>query len=527
MPSYSGIWSLPAQMQAKASLQWPQGPGAPTSVSATASNAAATVTFVAPSFAGIPTPITGYLATSTPGSFTATGTSSPLTVTGLTNGTAYTFSVQATNGVQYGPAGTSGSVTPINPYFIGTLIPSSGNYYGMNTMFTAADSSGSFLGMGGLTKINDGGTIAFQNTYTWIDANGGFTAAAVDGSGNIYGGGTPGGGLGVSVTKLNSSGNVTWSRRIQYLATDVASITVGNTADVYYIGKKNTGAFFGGSNRTVVAGLTFSGSDIFQKEYGTGPSGFIPAGVGTYNTGSQVFVAGTMYNSYTYERKGFFFAVSKSNGTLAYENNYTANSWFWTLITDPATGTSYIGGESSNSRSLILKLDNYGNKVWGTQLATSHTDCRVSFDNSGNVYALSAGNNTYNNRTLVISKYNSSGTIQWQRNLFVDATQEVSGQAKSISITPSGNIFISCFVYDTPGPTFYNFTALLSPDGSGTGTYVINGKTYVYAAASYTSATDSGTFSSSSHGIVDATRGVTTLTHSVGTNNLVLSTAAL
>lgn len=117
MPSYSGVWSLPAQYQAYATQNWPQGPGAPTSVSATAGDTQATVTFTAPTFTGVPPGITGYRVTSSPGNIVVTGSSSPITVTGLSNGTAYTFAVDATNGVQYGPAGVSGSVTPdITPY---------------------------------------------------------------------------------------------------------------------------------------------------------------------------------------------------------------------------------------------------------------------------------------------------------------------------------------------------------------------------------------------------------------------------
>lgn len=87
-----------------------QVPNAPTNVSA-AGDAQATVTFTAPANVG-GSAITGYVAQAVPDGITATGSASPLTVTGLTNGTAYTINVAAINSYGPGPYGTSGSVTP-------------------------------------------------------------------------------------------------------------------------------------------------------------------------------------------------------------------------------------------------------------------------------------------------------------------------------------------------------------------------------------------------------------------------------
>jgi hypothetical protein len=61
-------------------------------------------------------PITTYTVTAFPGGATATGSSSPITVGGLTDGTTYTFTVTATTIAGAGPASTaSNGVTPTTP----------------------------------------------------------------------------------------------------------------------------------------------------------------------------------------------------------------------------------------------------------------------------------------------------------------------------------------------------------------------------------------------------------------------------
>ena len=85
---------------------------APTIGTATAGDAQASVTFTAPACTGGGA-ISSYTVFANCGLYTASGASSPLVVTGLTNGTAYTFKAVATNayGPSY-PSAASNSVTP-------------------------------------------------------------------------------------------------------------------------------------------------------------------------------------------------------------------------------------------------------------------------------------------------------------------------------------------------------------------------------------------------------------------------------
>ena len=104
----------------------PTPPSAPTNVSATAGNAKATVSWTAPSSGGSPITsytITPYIGTTaqTPTTITGSPPATTATITRLTNGAAYTFTVTATNSAGAGPpSNSSNSVTPTAPTAPGT-----------------------------------------------------------------------------------------------------------------------------------------------------------------------------------------------------------------------------------------------------------------------------------------------------------------------------------------------------------------------------------------------------------------------
>ena len=151
MPNFNGLWTSRQQMQARGGNTWPALPGAPTSPVATAGSSSASVAFTAPANIGYPGSIIGYRVTSSPGGFTGTGLTSPVTVTGLTNGTAYTFTVAAQNVNGYGPESVaSNSVTPIPPNYIEEVF-----------------STWLYTGNGGANTINNGINLAGKGGLVW------------------------------------------------------------------------------------------------------------------------------------------------------------------------------------------------------------------------------------------------------------------------------------------------------------------------------------------------------------------------
>lgn len=206
-----------------------------------------TVTYTAAATGGAATTFT---ATSTPGSITGTG-ASPITVSGLTNGTAYTFKVTGTNSTATGPeSAASAAATPSGVSLSGdvgfVLSASSGNPYVSYFNFSTDNSIAAF---GDLTApgyagngFNSAGGAA--NTTRWIGYGG-------------YVSGGPGNAIRYATIATKSNGSSFGTAAVaRFSGAQMASSTrcisyAGYlTGDIEYVTFATTGngTFFGGSS---------------------------------------------------------------------------------------------------------------------------------------------------------------------------------------------------------------------------------------------------------------------------------------
>ena len=171
-------------------------PDAPTSIVATGGNAQVSVAFTAPTNNG-GSAITSYTATSSPEGKTGTvnqSGSGTITITNLTNGTAYTFTVIATNTIGNSVASSaSNSVTPVTVPGVPTnIVATAGNAQALVAFVAPTNNGGSTITSYTATSSSGGKTgiltQAGSGTITVLGLTNGtaytFTVVATNAQGN-------------------------------------------------------------------------------------------------------------------------------------------------------------------------------------------------------------------------------------------------------------------------------------------------------------------------------------------------------
>ena len=232
----------------------PSTPSAPTNVAALAGDGQAEVSFTPPSGS-----VTGYTVTSSPGGLTETGTSSPITVTGLTNGTAYTFTVQAANAMGQGAASAPSS--PVTPKAAQTAP-------GAPTLLSKTASSITLDTIAGAEYSKNGTDWQTSPAFTGLTPHTGYTFYARLAETATYSA-SPSSPESAAFTtdKAVLSGAVTLSG-LPVFGETLTAVTSSLTTDPAG-GALGTLSYQWERNGTVLPGVTSSGCTLVQEDIGT------------------------------------------------------------------------------------------------------------------------------------------------------------------------------------------------------------------------------------------------------------------
>lgn len=397
----------------------------------------------------------------------------------------------------------------------------------------------------GLLGAAAGGGVAYRlQTVGGVNEDYG-TAVATDSGDNVYTVGYTlngvGGGLDCLMVKTDPSGTIQWQRTLGDGNTNLFNgVAVDSADNVYGFGYTNDGS----GNEFLLVKYDSSGSLQWQRELGDGGSGNEAGNGLAIDSNDNIYVIGITNYGPT-SGYGFLLAKYNSAGTLQWQRTLDAGSnaeQARAIAVDSSDNVYAMGYSASvgtgDEAFLLAKYDTSGNVQWQRYLQKSGGRNRgdaVATDAAGNIYIAGFTDaEGSGGRDFVIAKYSSAGSLQWQRLL----GGSEADSANEVAVDSVGNIYIAGYTYFTsPGSIDFLFAkydtsgtiqwqrtlggtldenavgvttdsldnlyvfgytdstgagnrdfllAVLPNDGSLTGTYVLDGVNMVYAASSLT-----------------------------------------
>ena len=414
-----------------------------------------------------------------------------------------------------------------NDFGGGIAVDSSGNVYITGKTESEGAGGSDFL----IAKYDSSGAIQWQRTFGGTSDDQGY-GVTVDSSGNVYVVGfTYSAGSGLQdwlIAKYNASGTIQWQRVLGGTNYDVAqSVAVDSSGNVYVTGHTGT---TGTDDDVLIVKFNASGTIQWQRKLG---------GIGyEYGYGIALDSSGNVYiggqtGSTGAGQNDFLIAKYNSGGSIQWQRTLggTGNDSGQAVAVD-SSGNVYITGyqESAGAGSydfLIAKYNTSGTIQWQRTLGGTGVDFgrAIAVDSSGNVYVTGQSHSVGANAPdFIIAKYNTSGTIQWQRTL--GGTGSESGFA--ITVDNLGSVYVTGQTASAGYGSNDFLTAKLPDDGSLTGTY----GSFTYASSSLTDASSfvtdassslndaSSSLTDASSSLTDAASSLTSSTTSMAPTNL-------
>lgn len=434
---------------------------------------------------------------------------------------AYFLAQMTTNGQAGAYTYSSGDVDSS-----GNIYMSYGKYNAGNTFFHSINSIGN--------------TISQVSNDTFYPHLSGFNASRLDSTGNLWITSADNIFGRWNTQKMNTSFGVLFSKYF--------SLTYGTYPinDIIYDSTGNTYSTTQGSHEYTYGPCNCqTGYETFDYIIKSSPvTG--PTSLGTYTSSSSpALTANVSYGNLAidgsnniYKLLGYadnnypkLLKINTSLSVTAQYNIIPASGYVLGKdVTTDSSGNIYLTVFNISTQEIwLVKLNSSFVKQW-TRKITPPTTSRfrpvyMTKDSSDNIYILVSHYYGTGYRP-VIFKYNSSGTLQWQRWITSSATadsfnvvggMDTWGEAKLVVNSTGLYIFTGIYQFSVG----YPFIAKLPLDGSHTGsTYVLNGATYTYDAFTATEADDASFFTISSTAGTDYPATTPTLTTQTNKNSV-------
>lgn len=277
------------------------------------------------------------------------------------------------------------------------------------------------------------------------------------------------------VAKYDSFGNLQFTKGWGDLYRNVtyyASTFYNNT---WYVAGSSPMNTSGGNNTANISTVNSStGNVATSKELFINSSRTSTAFGVDIDSSANIYVGGTNNDGTSYNKLWVYklnSAYTKLWERLVYEDT-SQNTIGRGLKLDSSEQPCVVGtstGTSGENDLFVAKLNTSGTNLWRRKLGKvgfselTYWDKVIDLDSEDNIYVCGRSNNGSTN-VAVYAKYDSAGTLQWQR--FVSAASDT--EACFIQIGQNDSMYIGGIVSSTPRASFL---MKLPNDGSLTGTY--------------------------------------------------------
>ena len=300
-------------------------------------------------------------------------------------------------------------------------------------------------------------------------------AAAVDSLDNIiavgYTSSDGAGGYDILIAKYNSSGTLQWDRTLGGTGTDYGrGVTIDSSDNIIVVGQTNSDG--AGGDDILLAKYNSSGTLQWDRTLG-GSS--LERGYGVAVDSSDNIIVSGQTQSDGAGSDDILLAKYNSSGTIQWQRTLggTGGDDGRGVAVDSSDNIIVFGHTESegagNNDLLVAKYNSSGTIQWQKLLGGASVDnaIGITVDSSNNIIisanTQSDGAGGYD---ILVAKYNSSGTLQWDRTLGATATDIGYG----VAVDSLDNIVITAVTAEGAGGDDV-LVAKLPSDGSLEGTY--------------------------------------------------------